>query len=278
MVETVSPAENFAKDHIPGQLIKEQDKLRNLLEANRHVNSSKNLYEHVIDVMDFLVVNYPFEALEKFEEVSYLIKQGSIEKIEKFLCTEDRRNYAKHCDASAQVTAKYIDRANAFFQVIQNLIISYRHPLLKPTPRLKKQLALSHLLVSSLIFARIINLYGNGLELTWVSTTACFCKSPSASWLPPPLPLTCVFGVKSAELNAITTSQKVLLRLLVKQKKSLQLIKNLVVLPVSTNLATGFATLLTRTSGLLSLICALLTLLLLVQSRFASQEILIVKS
>jgi hypothetical protein len=259
MVETVSPAENFAKDHIPGQLIKEQDKLRNLLESNRHVTSSKNLYEHVIDVMDFLVVNYPFEALEKFEEVSYLIKQGSIEKLEKFLCTEDRRNYAKHCDESAKVTGQYIDRANVFFQVIQNLITSYRHPPLKLTPRQKKQLGLSHPLVSFPIFALRTNLYGSGLELTWVSTTACFSKSLSASWLPLPPPLTSVSGVKSAELSAITTSRKVLLRLLVKQKKSLLLIKNLVALPVSINLATGFATQLTRTSGLLSLISALLT-------------------
>ena len=115
MQTSLSPAELYAKDHIPGQLIKEQEKLKNLLESSRHASSSKNLYEHVIDVMDFLVVNYPFEALEKFEEVSYLIKQGSIEKLEKFLCTEDRRNYARHCDAQAKATSKYIERANAFF-------------------------------------------------------------------------------------------------------------------------------------------------------------------
>jgi hypothetical protein len=76
------------------------------------------LYEHVIDVMDFLVINYPDEALEKFEEVSYLIKLGSIEKLEQFLCTEDRRTYSQHCPAAAKVTASYIERVNGFFQVI----------------------------------------------------------------------------------------------------------------------------------------------------------------
>ena len=137
MVETA--AERFSKDHVPGQLIKEQDKLRTLLEQNRCVTSSKNLYEHVIDVMDFLVINYPNEALEKFEEVSYLIKKGSIEKLEEFLCTEDKRTYAQHCPATAGVTAKYIARASAFFQVKTfSLIFIHRPQLLKLQVKMRK--------------------------------------------------------------------------------------------------------------------------------------------
>jgi hypothetical protein len=164
MVETA--AERFSKDHVPGQLIKEQDKLKALLEQNRCVTSAKNLYEHVIDVMDFLVIHYPDEALEKFEEVSYLIKKGDNAKLEQFLCTEDKRNYAQHCSAAATVTAKYITRASAFFSVKTYFSVdlySYRPQSLKLLLKMKSLLVVHWLQwVSSLIFAPTTSLSGSG--------------------------------------------------------------------------------------------------------------------
>jgi len=41
--------------------------------------------------LDFIVVNYPNEALLKFEEVSYLLKSGDTKKLHKFLSTEVQR-------------------------------------------------------------------------------------------------------------------------------------------------------------------------------------------
>ena len=55
----------------------------------------KSLYDHIIEVLDFLVVNYPTEALRKFEEVSYLVKLNDHNKLHKFLSTEVNRYYAR---------------------------------------------------------------------------------------------------------------------------------------------------------------------------------------
>lgn len=59
---------------IPGQLIKQHDRLKQLLTEAKQNGQLKNLYDHIVEVMDFLIVNYPNDALIKFEEVSYLIK------------------------------------------------------------------------------------------------------------------------------------------------------------------------------------------------------------
>ena len=46
--------------------------------------------------MDFLVLNYPSESLKKFEEASYLLKEGDEQKLKKFLLTEEIRMHAQH--------------------------------------------------------------------------------------------------------------------------------------------------------------------------------------
>jgi len=66
---------------VPGALVREQDQLRQLLINAKRNDQLKNLYDHIIDVMDFLVVNYPNDAINKFEEVSYLIKSADEAKI-----------------------------------------------------------------------------------------------------------------------------------------------------------------------------------------------------
>jgi len=86
MVETA-----IKKEFAPSQLIKQQDKLRVMLTNQKNDAKLKSLYDHIIDVMDFIVVNYPNEALLKFEEVSYLIKLNDSKKLHKFLSTEVQR-------------------------------------------------------------------------------------------------------------------------------------------------------------------------------------------
>ena len=68
-------------------------------------------------VTDFLVRNYPREAIEKFEEVSYLIKNGDKAKLEKFLLTQDCRDYARPCKQTSKHTSKHIEKASKFFPV-----------------------------------------------------------------------------------------------------------------------------------------------------------------
>lgn len=79
------------KEFVPGQLIKQHDKLRIMLTNQKNESKLKSLYDHIIDVLDFIVVNYPNEALLKFEEVSYLLKSGDTKKLHKFLSTEVQR-------------------------------------------------------------------------------------------------------------------------------------------------------------------------------------------
>ena len=79
------------KEFVPSQLIKQHDKLRIMLTNQKNESKQKSLYDHIIDVLDFIVVNYPNEALLKFEEVSYLLKSGDTKKLHKFLSTEVQR-------------------------------------------------------------------------------------------------------------------------------------------------------------------------------------------
>ena len=79
------------KEFVPSQLIKQHDKLRVMLTNQKNESKLKSLYDHIIDVLDFIVVNYPNEALLKFEEVSYLLKSGDTKKLHKFLSTEVQR-------------------------------------------------------------------------------------------------------------------------------------------------------------------------------------------
>lgn len=75
----------------------------------------KNLYDHLIDIMDFLVVNYPQDALHKFEEVSYLIKENDPVKLQKFLRTQVDLQYARNNASVAKETAKYVAFAQQLY-------------------------------------------------------------------------------------------------------------------------------------------------------------------
>lgn len=88
----------------PAELIREQDQLRQLLIDSKRADSIKNLYDHIVEVMDFLVVNYPGDAIKKFEEVSYLIKLGDETKLKLFLKTFESKRYAAFSDSTAKAT------------------------------------------------------------------------------------------------------------------------------------------------------------------------------
>lgn len=114
MVETMMPG---GLDSMTPELKQAQAKLMKILDASRFATSSKTLFEHVVAVVDFLVRNYPNQAIEKFEEVSYLIKHGDKEKLKQFLLTQDCRDYARPDKVLARHTAKHFEKASKFFPV-----------------------------------------------------------------------------------------------------------------------------------------------------------------
>lgn len=65
-------------------------KLRNELETIKST-AGNSLYNHLKTVFEHLILHSPNLALERFEEVSYMIKKGM--DLSKFLKINDERNY-----------------------------------------------------------------------------------------------------------------------------------------------------------------------------------------
>jgi hypothetical protein len=55
------------------QQIKQFDSLRNILKNSKHT-SGQDLYQHLVEVMNFIVTHTPDNGIDKFEEISYLLK------------------------------------------------------------------------------------------------------------------------------------------------------------------------------------------------------------
>jgi hypothetical protein len=90
---------------LPGQVIKVQQDLRKLLQEQKAADAVQNLYEHIVDVVDKIVQYCPDKAIERFEEISYLVKKGDAVKLEEFIKTNDFKEYAVHCPMVAAGTA-----------------------------------------------------------------------------------------------------------------------------------------------------------------------------
>lgn len=57
-------------------------------------NPNLNLHKHINEIMNHIVIHCPREALDKLEEISYLIKNGDILAIEEFLKVNEDKLYA----------------------------------------------------------------------------------------------------------------------------------------------------------------------------------------
>ena len=77
------------------------DKFTGLKTILKNVKSAKgsDLYTHLQEVIKQLILHYPDQALDKLEEVSYLLKNADTIDIEKFLKVNDMRNYKDVCCA-----------------------------------------------------------------------------------------------------------------------------------------------------------------------------------
>lgn len=97
--------------------IKQFDNLRNILKNAKH-SSGQDLYTHLVETMNHIVMHCPEQGLEKFEEISYLLKQqrdGKIESLSEFLKLSDDRSYSRA--GKVESTVKYLQKARKFFEV-----------------------------------------------------------------------------------------------------------------------------------------------------------------
>ena len=69
-------------------LIKEYDDLKKILKSS----DGHELYSHLIESFNTLVLHYPDEALDKLEEVSYLLKDSDQSKIRQFLNLDNKKD------------------------------------------------------------------------------------------------------------------------------------------------------------------------------------------
>ena len=74
-----------------------------------------SLYEHIVKVIDRIVLSCPDQAIERFEEISYLIKHSDSVKLEEFVKISDDRPYARHSDEIAEGTEASIESLRKIF-------------------------------------------------------------------------------------------------------------------------------------------------------------------
>ena len=89
------------------------EKFSNLKKILKEIKSTKgtDLFAHLQEVFKKLILHYPDQALEKLEEVSYLLKHADVHQIENFLKVSDFRN---NKDVCSEMNA-YIDMMKTQF-------------------------------------------------------------------------------------------------------------------------------------------------------------------
>ena len=98
---------------LPSQLIKAREDLSKVLQNK--VSGKTSIYDHIVKVVDRIVQSCPDRAIERFEEISYLIKNSDTLNLEEFVKTTDERSYARHCDEMAEGTQTSIDSLRQLF-------------------------------------------------------------------------------------------------------------------------------------------------------------------
>jgi hypothetical protein len=72
-----------------------------------------------VDVMNHIVIHCPEEGLEKFEEISYLLKHKDKHDLNEFLkVTEGGQTYSSHNEEIKELTHKFLHKAKQFYEVI----------------------------------------------------------------------------------------------------------------------------------------------------------------
>ena len=80
--------------------------------------TGSDLYQHMSDIMGHIVVHCPDDALNKIEEISYLLKNKNTLAIEEWLKVNEIHNYAKPADECTKTATEVpIASGQAHFKV-----------------------------------------------------------------------------------------------------------------------------------------------------------------
>ena len=80
-VEEIKRKEAEKAKKIGPEHLKDYQDLKNLL-RNSKFGDENNLYEHVVEVINHIIIHCPEEALNKFEEISFLLKRENNNSID----------------------------------------------------------------------------------------------------------------------------------------------------------------------------------------------------
>ena len=89
------------------QLLQEYDDLKKILKSS----DGRELYSHLIECFNNLILYYPDDALDKFEEVSYLLKDEDKTKMRKFLNLDNK----KDIKCMTECKKGYVEKATSLF-------------------------------------------------------------------------------------------------------------------------------------------------------------------
>ena len=114
MVQAVAKtgAEEFLEP-MPSQVIKARQDLTKILQQK--AGGANSIYEHIVAVIDRIVQSCPDQAIERFEEISYLIKNSGDVELEEFVRCKDIRGHSQHDDATAKGTNEAIAKLREMF-------------------------------------------------------------------------------------------------------------------------------------------------------------------
>ena len=87
--------------------MKQFDTMRNILRTAKN-NKGEDLYSHLVDVIDHIVVHCPDEGLNKIEEISFLLKNKEKINMEDFLKLDGNIHYSKPDLELRDLTTKYL--------------------------------------------------------------------------------------------------------------------------------------------------------------------------
>lgn len=87
--------------NLPNDVFKRYDDLKTLLRGHQSQSRDESLYKHLSKLMCHIVQNCPNDALNKLEEISYLVKLGDEAKLDCFLKRSQVNLYSQPSDQGA---------------------------------------------------------------------------------------------------------------------------------------------------------------------------------
>lgn len=100
----------------PTGQIKSFDNLRNILRGARH-ESGVDLYQHLVEVMNHIIMHNPDNGLDQFEEISYLLKHKNSVDMNEFIRVIEKYDYNSPSFDQTLLTQNFIQNAKKFFSV-----------------------------------------------------------------------------------------------------------------------------------------------------------------